>query len=72
MGQNGVTQFRILSIDNVGGPFSPAVFVAHVTLSIKGDTHRVLGLSTAYQRLWLLGHDEVYRNFTCVRHIVLA
>jgi len=67
--QYGLTTFHTSTMDEVGSACSPVA--RHLRETIRERLHLATSLlGQACQPLWLVGSHDVYRQFTCVSHVI--
>ena len=67
--QYGLTTFRTSTMDEVGSACSPVA--RHLRETMQEHLHLATSLlGQACQPLWLVGSHDVYRQFTCVSHVI--
>ena len=65
----GLTTFRTRTMDEVGSACSPVA--QHLRETMQERLHLATSLlGQAWQPLWLVGSHDVYRQFTCVSHVI--
>ena len=65
----GLTTFRTSTTDEVGSACSPVA--QHLRETMQEHLHLATALlGQACQPLWLVGSHDVYRQFTCVSHVI--
>jgi hypothetical protein len=66
----GLTTFHKVDKDGLGALCPPVVLGVHDRELTNPCTHYGAILAQAYQHLWLVAFDDVYREFTSVHHAV--
>jgi len=68
--QDGLTTFHKVDKDGLGALCSPVAFRVHDRVLTKPCARYGALLAQAYQHLWLVAFNDVYREFTCVHHAI--
>ena len=69
-GQYGLTTFRKVDMDGLGALSPPVALRVHDRVLSRPCTRSSALLAQAWQHLWLVFFDDVYRAFTWVRHTI--